>query len=80
MDEIRQLRDLMKRYLPFITTTTADVIRFVKLLIKMYQAGSTPKIPNGFVCSRQQRSVSINFLKWVDARSGDQKQCAVFRS
>lgn len=58
----------------------ADFIRFVKLLIKMYQTRNTPKIPNGFVCSRQC-SVSINFLKWADGRrNGDQIQCSVFRS
>lgn len=70
----------MESYSLFIAAAAADFIRFVKLLIKMYQAGSTPKILNGFVCSRQ-RSVSINFLKWADGRrNGDQKQCFVFCS
>lgn len=60
-------------------TTESDIIRSLKLLIKMYEAGHS-KIPNGFVCSRQ-RSMSINFLKWVDEHpSGEGKQWSVFRT
>lgn len=39
----------MKSYLTFITRGATDVTRFVKVLIKMYQAGSSLKIRNGFV-------------------------------